>query len=380
MHYITKTATILLGIICLSFGSLFSETVEKKGTLSSTKLVDIEIISLKGISRKKTAIVFRAETEEGEPAWDLKKEDLIVTEGGDTCEITSIEPVSKNKPICVSLVMDHSGSMDFALTLSNIVKLIRGQKDSIISPLEYAKTSANSFIATFNFEKDYISLIGFATKVDLKQPLTQDSAQLVSLINSLKTTGSTALYDAMIAAQKQLKKAEGVKIAVALTDGYENSSSAQWQDVINNAQELEVPMYIIGLGGVDVDTLRTMAEATKGQFFHTDNSESLIQIYKKISKQIQSFYAIEYKSPKAKKPTKEEDIRISFDINSIYLANYPDDPDVQAYLKKKKFNQDLHFYGKIAIYTLAGAGVISLLYIRRRRKKRKKMATQENNI
>jgi len=73
-------------LIALLFtcSTAFSQENTTKGKLSTTKLVDVEIMDIQPSSKNKVTIVFRAETQEGEPAWDLKPEDMIVTENMDT--------------------------------------------------------------------------------------------------------------------------------------------------------------------------------------------------------------------------------------------------------------------------------------------------------
>ena len=262
--------------------------------------------------------------------------------------------------------------MAFEWSFAGIINQFKEDKDTTLSPLYRAKTSAEDFVSTFNFEKDYISLVSFGSKVDIKVPLTQDTAKLNQTIRGININGSTALYDAMIAGMRQIRKQDGTKVLVALTDGHENASNASWQDVVDYSNKHNVPVYVIGLGSVDSDTLRAMTDSTKGQFYHTENSASLHEIYAQISQSIQSFYALKYVSKNAKK-AREEDIKISFDINSIYLANDPTDPDVIAYLEKQKFDQQVKYYGKITVYVLIGVGIISLLYVRRRRKKLRRL-------
>ena len=52
---------------CL-FHFTFSQEKSIKGTLESTKLVNVEVMNLKPKGRNKVAMIFRAETLEGEPA------------------------------------------------------------------------------------------------------------------------------------------------------------------------------------------------------------------------------------------------------------------------------------------------------------------------
>ncbi|MCP4520711.1 MAG: VWA domain-containing protein, partial [Cytophagales bacterium] len=345
---------------------------QHKGKLETTRLVDVSIIQV--IPEKEPVInmVFRAQTnEDGLPVWDLKKEDLVITEDGDTCEIISLEPISINKPINVALVMDHSGSMALGIpSLGEIIRIIRG-KSSYVSPLKHAKNSAKEFVSSFNFEKDYISVIGFGSKVTLNTPLSQDSAYLQKQIKDITIRGATAYFDGIVAGIDRLKKHDGVNIVVSMTDGAENKSKNTLDDVINKAKKAKIPVYAVGLGAVQVDTMKTITSATKGEYYHTDNPSELIEVYQKISKQIQSFYAVQYRSKSLQKADREGMTTIDFTNESIYLKNDSENPEVKAYLEKKKFDQMLSDYGMTAVYVLLGIGSITLMYQwRKRRKKR----------
>jgi hypothetical protein len=76
------------------------------------------------------SIIFRAQTRDGNPVWDLKKEYLIVTENKQLCSLISLEAISKNQTINVALVIDHSGSMSTEFSWENLWKWIR--KDTLL--------------------------------------------------------------------------------------------------------------------------------------------------------------------------------------------------------------------------------------------------------
>jgi Ca-activated chloride channel family protein len=370
----------LFFLLSIAHFSANCQTQHNKGELSTTSLVNVDVMYVLPEKKSGITVIFRAETPEGEPVWNLKKEELIVREDSVTCPILSIEPISKNRPISTGVVIDHSGSMAF--DLSNIFEILLnkflGKKDTLfVSPLENAKKASAIFVSSFNSKKDFMSLVGFGSEVDLKIPLSQDTAYINKEIKAIEISGSTALYDAMMAGIKQLKKAHGIKVLVALTDGHENASKSTWQNVVDYAKETNTPIYIVGLGAVEQDTLTRMAKETKGQFYYTKKSENLLTIYQSISKQIQSYYALEYTSANAKKITSADSIKITFDANSIYLANDSTDPDVIAYLKKKEFDRQLRFYGKVAVGVLVGGGAITLMYTIRRRRRERKLQKQE---
>jgi Ca-activated chloride channel family protein len=179
--------------------------------------------------------------------------------------VVSLEQISKNKPVNIGIVFDHSGSMqlDQAQLFDNNGNPLfsfdsNGQPILPVgysAPIDNAKSAVKTFAQSFNSRKDFISVIGFSDRVDRVLPLTNDISKVSSIVDSMNADFSTALYDAMIEGIDKIKIANGVKVLVVLTDGQDNSYKFNWSDVIAKANQLEIPIYIIGLGDVNKDTL-----------------------------------------------------------------------------------------------------------------------------
>jgi len=282
-----------------------------------------------------------------------------------------LERISKNKAINIALVIDHSSSMMIGFpNLKDLYNIIFNDAP-YVSPLEHAKNSALAFSESFNYKKDKISIVSFGSAVEINSKLTDDVNIVNQAINNINIGGSTAYFDALIAATNEIKKEKGINVVVSLTDGAENSSTHTIVDVIKKSQQHNVPIYSIGLGSVDEDTLKQITEETKGIFYHTDSPTELNGIYSKIGNQIQSYYSLIYKSHYGSK-VKNKNVQIDFKKSSYFLKNIPNDPDVIAYLEKKEFYKKLNKYGSIAIKVLIGVGVISLVYYRKKHRRKKK--------
>ena len=184
---------------------------------------------------------------------------------------------------------------------------------------------------------------------------------------------STALYDAMITSIDEIKKANGVKVLVVLTDGQDNSSKSKWNDVVDKANKENIPIYIIGLGDVNIDTLTLIAKSTKGKFYFTQSSNSLNTVYAEISKQVQAFYNLVYSSTNFSSADSTRQIELSFDIDSIYLvtnaasSNFP--TEVVEFVAKKEREKQYLLYGGIALAVLIVAGTLLFYFQRRKRNK-----------
>lgn len=198
-----------------------------------------------------------------------------------------------------SLVIDRSGSMS-------------GTK------LSDAKDAAKTFVG-FMTANDRAEVVSFSYNVSVDQAFTNGKSALYNAIDSLSAGGDTSLYDGIWKGldDTNLETSER-KAVIALTDGKENYSSSEHGGgnppnnslVIAHAQELNIPIYTIGLGlskgftveeGVRIskdfdptEDLRQIAEDTGGKFFKAPTSTDLEYIYVQITQRIQQQYIITF--------------------------------------------------------------------------------------
>ena len=363
--------------------SVFGQTEKIKGNLSTVDTADLTILNIYPDSFPNVSVVFKAETRKGEPVWNLTKEKMTVKENSQKCDVISLEQISKNKPINLGIVIDHSGSMQVDYSqlydkkgnplFSYDANLQPIPPKDYIAPIDNAKSAVKTFVSTFNTQKDFISVVGFSNIVDNRLPLTQDILQINSLVDAMTADFSTALYDAMITSIEEIKKADGVKVLVVLTDGQDNSSISKWNDVVDKANKENIPIYIIGLGDINIDTLTLIANSTKGKFYFTQSSNSLNTVYAEISKQVQAFYNLVYSSTNFSSADSTRQIELSFDIDSIYLvtnaasSNFP--KEVVEFIAKKEKEKQYLLYGGMALALLITTGTLFFYFQRRNRNK-----------
>ncbi len=361
--------------------TVFGQTEKVQGNLSTADTADLTILNIYPDSFPNVSVVFKAETRKGEPVWNLTKEKMKVKENSQDCEVISLEQISKNKPINLGIVIDHSGSMSVDLSQlydKNGTALYSFDAHfnpifpkGYTSPIDNAKTAVKSFVTSFDSKKDFISIIGFSNIVGRKLSLTQNIGEINAIVDSMQADFSTALYDAMITGIDEIKKSDGVKVLVVLTDGQDNASISKWNDVVDKAIKEDIPIYIIGLGNVNKDTLQLIAKSTKGQFYFTQSSSSLNTVYAAISKQVQAFYNLVYSSPNFSSADSIRQIELSFYIDSIFLVTNPATlnlpTEVIAVIEQKEKEKEYLLYGGIATAILIAAGTL-LFYYRREKK------------
>lgn len=189
-------------------------------------------------------------------------------------------------PVTTMLVMDISGSMD--------------KNDKIGA----AKEAAKSYVSQMRPE-DQAGLIAYDTQVYTVQPITADTAALTSAIDGLQTGSDTAMYNALIEAEKALENVSGRKAIIVLTDGMDNRSQSTADDVITSIGESGLTISAIGLGDVGVTGqaglnevgLKSLTERAGGIYGFVTDSEALKGLYQQQSRALQSEYQITYVSP-----------------------------------------------------------------------------------
>jgi len=164
----------------------------------------------------------------GQPVTGLAASNFKLTENDR--EVTDLRPGNlKSEPVSAMLVMDRSGSMDTA------------------NKMQGAKEAASKFIQLMN-PQDRCGIITFDDNIETLQSLTSDQQALLKKVKAIEPGAQTAFYDAVYEAINQHKEIPGRKLIIALTDGLDNSSRRQRQEIVNYAQQEGIPVDTIGLG------------------------------------------------------------------------------------------------------------------------------------
>lgn len=190
------------------------------------------------------------------------------------------------EPLTSMLVIDISGSM---------------QKNN---KLEAAREAAKTYITQMR-AGDQAGLIAFDTQTYLVQPVTADTAMLLDAIDGLRTGSDTAMFNALIEAEKALDGISGRKAIIVLADGMDNRSQYTIENVFEQIGPSGLTISTIGFGdsnlssqeGLDEPTLKSLAEGSGGLYSFAADSQALNDLYQQYGRTLQSEYAITYVSP-----------------------------------------------------------------------------------
>jgi Ca-activated chloride channel family protein len=157
--------------------------------------------------------------------------------------------------------------------------------------------------------QDEAFLVDFSWEAFIDQDFTSDAAKLQQGLSYIKSSGGTAIYDALVASADYLSKnaKHPKQVLLIITDGEDNASSATLETAIRRIQDLDGPtIYCVGLlFGTDTDkgearharrVLEALAEQTGGVAYFPKNLKEVDGIAAEVAQDIRTQYTIAYRS------------------------------------------------------------------------------------
>jgi VWFA-related protein len=219
----------------------------------------------------------------------LTKDAFTVYEDGVPQTINSFR--HEDLPVSLGLLIDSSGSMYDKRTAVD--------------------KAALDFVRLSN-QEDEEFLVDFSWEAFIDQDFTNNIDKLQQGLGFIKSSGGTAIYDALVASADYLaKNAKHPKqVLLVVTDGEDNASSATLEQTIRRIQDLDGPViYCVGLlFGEDTDkresrharrVLETLAEQTGGAAYFPKSVNQVDEIAALVAQDIRTQYTISYHSTKS---------------------------------------------------------------------------------
>jgi Ca-activated chloride channel family protein len=224
----------------------------------------------------------------GRAVQGLPQDAFHVYEDGTPEKIVAFK--QEDLPISLGILIDSSGSM---------------------YDKRAAVDAASLNLVKLSNPKDEAFLVDFSSEAYIDQDFTNSIAKLQQGLSYIKSSGGTALYDAVIASADYLSKnaKRSKQVLLIVTDGDDNASSATLEATIRRVQNLDGPaIYCIGLlFGDDVshseskhsrEVLTELANQTGGVAFFPKSLKEVDGIAQEVAEDIRSQYTIEYHSSK----------------------------------------------------------------------------------
>jgi VWFA-related protein len=225
----------------------------------------------------------------GRPVDSLPKEAFRVYEDGVLQSIASFR--HEDLPVSLGILIDSSGSM---------------------YDKRAAVDAASIQLVQLSNPQDEAFLVDFSSEAYIDTDFTSDIKKLQQGLSYIKSSGGTALYDAVVASSDYLSKnaKRSKQVVLIITDGEDNASSASLEQTIERVQDLDGPaIYAIGLlFGEDTDrrearhardVLNELAAQTGGQAYFPRSLKEVPAITAAVAQDIRTQYTIGYRSTKS---------------------------------------------------------------------------------
>jgi len=229
----------------------------------------------------------------------LDQENFRVFEDGKEQEIMRF--AEDDVPISIGMIFDVSGSMSDKIAKSRM--------------------AAVQFFKTAN-PADEFFLVDFADRAELATMFTSSIEELQNRLLFSAPKGMTALLDAVYLGMSEMKGARNARKALLIiSDGGDNHSRYDFDDVKRFLRETDVQIYAIGI--VDPDAcdrtpeecagpgfLQGLASMTGGRSFTVRNLDDLGDIATKISMELRNQYVLGYRPSDKKRDGKWRKIKV----------------------------------------------------------------------
>lgn len=239
----------ILFVALIIFSSAFTNFAQNRPATPS----DPDSLSLDVSFEKKNVLVD-----------DIKMDELRL-EGKSSSQIVAMEDIGHN-PLRIAFLVDISDTQ----RISSLDIVYKSWRETMRS-LQLRDT-------------DYACLISFNHDASLELDFTSDKSLLLQSTDSLKSSGATALYDALYLASLKLGKQGDVRKAIILlTDGIDSFSRLKIKEAYGEAAKNNVRIYmflrpqpkVFGSFGKDMrPVFKEYVEKTGGKIFTTSSIKS----------------------------------------------------------------------------------------------------------
>ncbi len=234
--------------------------------------------------------IFSVRDKSGHLIDDLPLNDIkLLDEGLPPERICSFE-VQSNLPLRIAVLIDVSSSIlsRFGFEKSAAIQFLRR---TLRPGLDLG------FVAEFNE--------GFHVVVDWTDNVTQMEAS----VKQLRSTGSTALRDAIVAANAKLIKGDPLarRVIIVISDGQDNASTHSLRQAIDTALLNDTLVYSVSTNSLrreansfkeitdGVQELRTLAEGTGARILYAETAREMKGAFGLIEQELRNQYLLTYK-------------------------------------------------------------------------------------
>jgi VWFA-related protein len=152
--------------------------------------------------------------------------------------------------------------------------------------------------------QDEVFIVNFNDDAYLDQPFTSDIKKLEEALDRLETKGGTAMRDAISMSMDYLKEKakKDKKVLVVVTDGNDNTSNLNLEELMRKAQQSDVLIYSIGILSEEEPreakkarrALHDLALSSGAMDYYPKDLEEVDRIVPEVAHEIRNQYTLAY--------------------------------------------------------------------------------------
>ncbi|MBP7569558.1 MAG: VWA domain-containing protein [Acidobacteria bacterium] len=177
--------------------------------------------------------------------------------------------------------------------------LLVDSSQSMWRNIEFVRAAA-ARLGPYLRPRDRVIVAPFSKAIKAITGPTNDRPTIDEAIAAIRAEGGTAMRDALLESVKHLEGVQARRVAVLITDAYDEHSRTSLDAAIDAARAAEVTVYTVGIGGVagislrGQDELKAIATRTGGRSFFPARPEGLGEVYDILASDAQLRYLITY--------------------------------------------------------------------------------------
>ncbi|HKY23345.1 MAG TPA: VWA domain-containing protein [Vicinamibacterales bacterium] len=191
-------------------------------------------------------------------------------------------------------------------TVPTTIALLVDNSQSMSRRIEFVRLAAERLGDALR-QHDKIIVVPFNKKLGTITGPTNDAKTIGEAVAAMRAQGGTAIMDSLLESTALFDGAEGRRAIILITDGYDEHSSGDLASALKAAQEHQIAVYVVGIGGVagislrGERLLRELTEKTGGRLYFPPRESQLRDISEAVSTDVYSRYLISYTPSDRKK-------------------------------------------------------------------------------
>ncbi len=243
-------------------------------------------------SVQEVRVAFEAQPADGRMLTPLTRDDIIVLEDGQPVSAITTFQRFNDPPLEIAILADASDSM----------------KEHFASEMKAVHASAIRLVRP---DLDRSMVITFATSSGRQPPKN------LLRISTNQAEGQTSLYDTLHTTTQAFFKSRSPsrRIVLLFSDGEDNWSRHNLDDVIRAAQKREVAIYGVTAHSGRLEypgdrVLRAMAESTGGRSFRLNHYAEIDKVLQAILNEMKSQYVVTFRPKQTNEPGSFHSLKI----------------------------------------------------------------------